>query len=512
MMRRSLAALWLVPLVSLFACAHTASAQKREPTASEKSYQEARRALDQAVAAYGGLDALRAVENFTIKHEGATVHRNQSRRTAPPYERTPLRGTLVVDAKRSRLYQDNAGSYPGGFNWHWGLMTDGKESARVNYLEKRVNSTAALPPQVMRGRLRWLPHNILLNARDRAAHLRSLGRATYHNRPHDVITYASEDGVQFTVYLDAQTHLVSKFEALASDPYIGDVTQELIFPAHRTVGKIQVPVGRVITFGGEEIERLNCTEVALNATLDDATFKAPAGFAPPSPPSDPPAVVKLAEQVYTVRAGGYNVLVVGFKDFVTVVEAPGGDNTSREVLNRVKELMPGKPVRYAAVTHHHDDHAGGVRTYVAEGATVITTPGLRAFFERVAGERNFTIQPDALTLKPRPLQLETLQNGKRVITDGATTLELYDIGSGPHTDEMIVAYLPGEKIIFQGDLLNRPEDGRVMAGNATTAHFAAWLKRSGLAVERVAGVHGPVSTLAEFEQAVALSRKSVAGN
>jgi glyoxylase-like metal-dependent hydrolase (beta-lactamase superfamily II) len=190
-----------------------------------------------------------------------------------------------------------------------------------------------------------------------------------------------------------------------------------------------------------------------------------------------------------------------------VVETPGNDNTSREVIAKVKELMPGKPIKYAAVTHHHDDHAGGVRAYIAEGATIITTPGLRSFFTRVAEARNFTFLPDALTRNPRPLSLETLQNGKRLFTDGTQTVELYDIGSGPHMDEMIVAYLPKEKIIFQGDLLNRPDDGHAAPGNATTAHFAGWLKKSGLAVERIVGVHGPVATLDDLQKAVALMQQ-----
>jgi glyoxylase-like metal-dependent hydrolase (beta-lactamase superfamily II) len=319
------------------------------------------------------------------------------------------------------------------------------------------------------------------------------------------LTYANEDGQQLTIYLDARTHLVSKFELLGSDPYFGDSVQEIIFPGHRAAGQFQVPTARVTRVLGEVVEEIPYTEVAFNKTYGDEQFKAPEGFAAPAAaPSETPPVNKLAENVYAIRGGGYNVLAVGFKDHVMVVETPGNDNTSREVIARVKELMPGKPIKYAAVTHHHDDHAGGIRTYIAEGATIITTPGLRSFFERVAAARNFTFQPDALTRAPRPLSVETLQNGKRVFTDGAQTVELYDIGSGPHMDEMIVAYLPKEKIIFQGDLLNRPEDGHAAPGNATTAHFAAWLKKSGLAVERIVGVHGPVATLEDLHTAVAL--------
>ncbi|MCA1566974.1 MAG: MBL fold metallo-hydrolase [Acidobacteria bacterium] len=497
--------------LGLFAALAAACAlgQTKELTASEQSYREARRVLDAGLAAYGGLDALRAIENFTIRHEGHTVHRHQSRRTDAPYERTPLSGTLIVDARRGRLYHDNKGSYPGGFNWHWGLMTNGKDAARVTFLERRINSTQAIPPQALRGRLRWLPHNLLISAHERSVQLHSLGRANFDKRPHDVLTYATEEGVQLTLYLDARTHLVSKFELLTGDPYFGDSVQEIIFPGHRAVGQFQVPTARVTRLMGEVVEEIPFVEVAFNKTYGDEQFKAPAGFAAPAtaaaPVENPPSN-KLAENVYLIRGGGYNVLAVGFKDHVMVVETPGGDSTSREVIARVKELMPGKPIKYAAVTHHHDDHAGGVRTYIAEGATIITTPGLRSFFERVAAARNFTFNPDTLTRSPRPLSLETLRNGKRVFTDGAQTIELYDIGSGPHMDEMIVAYLPQEKIVFQGDLLNRPEDGRVAPGNATTAHFADWLKKSGLAVERIVGVHGPVSTLDDLHKSVALMR------
>ncbi|HJR07648.1 MAG TPA: MBL fold metallo-hydrolase [Pyrinomonadaceae bacterium] len=490
------------------ACVPVAHGQTKELTASEASYREARRVVDAGIVAYGGLDALRTIENFTIRHEGFTVHRNQSRRTDAPYERTPLSGTLIVEQRRNRLYHDNKGSYPGGFNWHWGVMTNGKDAARVTYLERRINSTATLPPQVMRGRLRWLPHNLLLSALERANQMRSLGRANFDNRPHDVITYANEDGAQFTIYLDAQTHLVSKFEGLGTDPYFGDSVQEIIFPAYRAVEKFQVPTTRVTKLMGEVVEEIPYVEVSFNKTYGDEQFKVPEGFTPPAAPVQTPPYVKLADNVYSISGGGYNVLAVGFKDHVMVVETPGGDNTSREVIARIKELMPGKPIKYAAVTHHHDDHAGGVRTYIAEGATIITTPGLRAFFERVAAARNFTLEPDALTRNPRPLQIETLQNGKRVFTDGTQSVELYDIGSGPHMDEMIVAYLPQQKIIFQGDLLNRPQDGHIAPGNATTVHFADWLKKSGLAVERIVAVHGPTSTMEELNKAVALMQQA----
>ena len=112
-MRTSKLAFSLGLFIALAASGGNALAQTKELTASEQSYREARRVLDAGLAAYGGLDALRTIESITIRHEGFTVHRNQSRRTDAPYERTPLAGTLIVEHRRGRLYHDNRGSYPG---------------------------------------------------------------------------------------------------------------------------------------------------------------------------------------------------------------------------------------------------------------------------------------------------------------------------------------------------------------------------------------------------------------
>jgi glyoxylase-like metal-dependent hydrolase (beta-lactamase superfamily II) len=208
-----------------------------------------------------------------------------------------------------------------------------------------------------------------------------------------------------------------------------------------------------------------------------------------------------------VDAAGYNVLVVGFKDYVFVMEAPNGDATSRQAIAEIKKLFPGKPIRYLAVTHHHDDHAGGFRTYVAEGVTVIGLPGEKTFFEKVM-ESSFTIDRDALTLKPQPLKWESIEGRKRVLTDGTTTVELIDIGRSPHAEEMLVAYLPNEKLIFQGDLLDRPANNDPPTINDITVHFSNWLDTAKLDVTRVIAVHGPPSTRDELRQGVAEKKKS----
>ncbi len=195
-------------------------------------------------------------------------------------------------------------------------------------------------------------------------------------------------------------------------------------------------------------------------------------------------------------------MFVEFKDFVFVMETPGGDAVSNRAIESIKKTIPGTPIKYVSVTNHHDDHAGGLRRYIAEGATLIAAPGERAFFERVAKSK-FTIDPDALTLNPQPLRIEVIEKGRRVISDGTTTVEIIDIGSGPHAEEMLVAYLPNEKILFQGDLLNRPANGDYPIANETSSHFLRWIESQKLAVDWIVPVHGTITTMDELRKAVA---------
>lgn len=466
---------------------------------TKQSYEKAREVLDRAVAAYGGLDNLRSIQNFTLKATGDTVQRNQSRKTFA-FDRTPYQIDIVADLKNNRGKQIVQGGYPGGFKYHSGFVIDKTDGIAFDMIRSTMVPRPNTPPTLMRSRVRYLPQFWIMSLAERASRLRYVGKADFGGRPHSVISYATEDGGEVSFYFDDKTNLLSKYETIGTDPFFGDSVFETAYIGYRSENGHQIPTGRTVKINDELNEELRY-ELAFNTALPDDTFKAPANFTTPAQ-AQPQPFNKLSDNVYTVSAGGYNVLVVGFKDYVFVMEAPGGDATSRQAIDQIKKLFPEKPIRYVAVTHHHDDHAGGIRTYIAEGATVIAAPGEKSFFEKVV-KAKFTIDPDALTKNPQPLKIEPLAGGKRVLTDGTTTVEIYDIGAGPHAEEMLVAYLPNEKIIFQGDLLNRPGNGDYPIANDTTAHFAKWLDEKKLTVEKILAVHGTVSTMEELRKAVA---------
>ena len=97
-----------------------------------------------------------------------------------------------------------------------------------------------------------------------------------------------------------------------------------------------------------------------------------------------------------------------------------------------------------------------------------------------------------------------MDKGRRVLSDGTQRLELIDIGPNPHAKEMVIAYLPKQRIVFQGDLFFMPVNN-APAGSTTRIHvsFARKSVSSRLEFDRIASVHGRTATKEEFERAVA---------
>jgi glyoxylase-like metal-dependent hydrolase (beta-lactamase superfamily II) len=141
------------------------------------------------------------------------------------------------------------------------------------------------------------------------------------------------------------------------------------------------------------IQEVEYTDLQINTKPADSVFASPEDFekleAPPATPP-PPAVVKIADDVYVLNglAGGtHNAMFVAFNDYILVVEAPENilyANNSVQALAKIKETVPGKPIKYLVLTHHHSDHSGGFREYVAEGATIVTTASTKGSLEKAA--------------------------------------------------------------------------------------------------------------------------------
>jgi len=228
---------------------------------------------------------------------------------------------------------------------------------------------------------------------------------------------------------------------------------------------------------------------------------------------------KIANGVYYLMGGTHHSVVVEFADHLAVIEAPQNEARSLAVIKEIRKSVSRKPIRYIINTHHHFDHSGGLRTYVEEGATVITQDINKAFYEKVLSpSAPRTLNPDSLALEKKnvpTLKIETVAD-KKVLMDKARTLEVYLIKDSPHNEGILMAYLPVEKILVEADVYTPPAANAQPATSVSpsTTNLVTNIERLKLDVEKILALHGPgVATRADLYKAAGKSvPASTAGN
>src|SRR6185369_8927161 len=166
---------------------------------------------------------------------------------------------------------------------------------------------------------------------------------------------------------------------------------------------------------------------------------------------------KLGDGLYRLTAGGggsYDSVIVEFKDHIMMLEAGQSIARGTAYIAETKKLIPNKPIRYVMVTHPHADHTGGLPALVAEGATIVTQKNNEDFLEKALNTPR-TLLDDVLAKNPKKAKIETVAE-KKVYTDGTRTVELYHVAPVPHSNGLLIAYIPKEKVLFQGDFSVTP--------------------------------------------------------
>lgn len=313
-----------------------------------------------------------------------------------------------------------------------------------------------------------------------------------------VISFTALGKYKLDGTLDAQ-NLVTKIETKRPDPVLGDADMVATFSDYKDFSGVKFPSKIVVTEGGFPSWELTITSVTPNAPAD---VPVPAPVQAAKLPPVQTTTTKLADGVWHIAGGSHHSVIVEFNDYIAVAEAPLSEERSLAVMAEAKKLVPNKPVRYVLTTHHHFDHVGGLRTYVAEGVTVVTNQVNVPYFEKTL-TAPATVAPDMQAKNPKPPKLQGVTD-KYVITDGTQTIEVYPTAGDTHTKEYMFIYLPGPKILVEGDAFspgppNAPPPA-TPAPNAVTLYDD--IQRLKLNIATIAPIHGrgpvPIAELRKF--------------
>jgi glyoxylase-like metal-dependent hydrolase (beta-lactamase superfamily II) len=297
-------------------------------------------------------------------------------------------------------------------------------------------------------------------------------------------------------YVNEQ-NIVDRVETWLGENIMGDMHILATYTGWKEFGGVMAPSKIVQTRGGWPFFEVDVTAAKANPADVAALAPSPppaggrggAGGGAPGGGAPAPLTVtseKLGNGLYrlTTGAGSYDSVIVEFKDYLMMLEAGQSEARGLAYIAETKKLIPNKPIRYVMNTHPHSDHTGGLPPMVAEGATIITQKNNEEFLDKALNTPR-TLLNDTLAKNPKKAKIETVSE-KKVYSDGTRTVEIYHVSPVPHSNGLMIAYLPKEKVLFQGDF------SLPAAGQPANDHIKALvpiLEKLNLNFDRYINVH-----------------------
>jgi glyoxylase-like metal-dependent hydrolase (beta-lactamase superfamily II) len=464
--------------------------------ASSAHAQTGRELVERVASAMGGARRVMAMKTLTLRGTGENYNFGQNR---TPDSELPMfavtKFVRVMDFANSRWRQDQTREP----RFVTANTAPQRQRTGFDVVAYDITSDTSMrrlgvrPTIERRSELIFHPIGFIRAALDPGAKLEELApRAEVRRLRLDV------DGERYTMSVDTHSMLPLQIERIIPHATLGDVPLVSEFPKWYTASDIRVPIQIIQRIDGRWIlSKLELDGVKVDGEIGDIT-------APESIKTDPLIPVRitvtadsLAPGVWFLGGGSHHSVVIEMKDHLILVEAPQSDLRMLPVIAKARSLRPDKPLRTLINTHHHFDHSGGVRAAMAEGLTVITQNGNKAFFEALS-RRRFSIEPDRLSRSPRTATVEGVMD-KATITDGSRVVDLYEIRGSAHSGSMLMVHLPAEKLLIEADLYTPPA---VPTPMPFAANLLENIQNRKLEVERIVPIHGRVLLFTDFQGSV----------
>ena len=466
----------------------------KSPHPTLDSYLSAKTVFERALVAHGGADNIRTIKRVDLTMEGSTVMRHQSVDHST-VSRTPRTDHLIIDFASRRAYRDTDRYF--GADLHEGdrvyvmngddifTYIDETNTAQDNDPANRFPNTTYIE---------WsLPRLILKEISNNPRSIRSLGRKSIVGTSYEVLTFPWPDNQVVSLYFDVITGFLNRLSRPTMDALEGDTAIDYIYEGYETKANgLTAPTTLRVELAGELVIEQEYKNIVFNAGLDESIFERPENvqFVHMDPPTGN-KLVKITDNVFVVDFPQTrpNVTFVIFEDYILAVDAPANSFYSSQAINAIRAVSD-KPIRYVIPTHHHDDHSGGLRAFVAEGATVITPSDDLEYYRKMISAK-YTIFPDVLSFTNIAATFEIV-DVDRVLQDKNHVARIINIGS-PHAKDLYIVWLPGERIVITADTFEYFDGHPVAAASNAAVAFAQSLDNENIKPEVILESHSRAS-------------------
>ena len=473
--------------------------------------------LDEAAAAIGGWTALQSIKCVHLDSEGQDWE---------PWQAYDIGGTVDVSTFRiatdldlgagvSRVEMDAEVVYPWPHRVAYIEITDAEAGMLADLSLGAVAIDAAPSEPLCNGASGFCsvcPGSATSCAR---RCWRRAGRGTSKS-----VRFRHHDADRWATLALADDRTPTSLTYADHDPAQGDIPYRFEWSDWREVGGIRLPYRLRRLIDGRPIREERLRRVTLNEPLSDEKFTIPAivraqdeagrrivtGWTQRRRAMGLPYeeytraehvdMALLAPGVWLARGGSHNSFVVEMADHLVVFDPAFFEGRSAGVIAAAKKSAAGKPIRHIVLSHFHDDHMGGVRTYAAEGAIVVAHSSAGDYIRAVLDQRR-TLEPDRLEILRRDGRQKQpavmLVDDLITLMDGTREVKFYNTPNA-HSSGMLVGYVPDAGVVFTADLVS--DTFPLNPVLASAVHEL--IQKNKLSVEMIACAHGNAMPHAQF--------------
>lgn len=437
--------------------------------------------LAELVAAHGGENALKRIEQYAARLDVTDIWARQSPTPGPPWRQSDGLRCHSMDLAGGRYAEYErrmaAGFYPfhsaswlepeGG--WRFNIHDGWRAPADPAYIGERLVEAMRFAPTLMVRAMAGDPDRVTaMGATEAADAARSRYRFEPASGPHHVLSFDNRTRMLRELAVGEATVRYDGYEMLDG------------FPVSRRMS---------MQWRGETVWRIHLKDASFNWAFPpepDSLWELPTAEMPDSDTTRRFQTRSLAPGIHLIGEGDRYQLFVEFRDFAVAL---GGVAGVEKRLAAFRAVAGAKPLRYALISHHHADHLAGVPALVDAGAVLVISPAHEKAVRNAAGPGR----------TPRFAHV----TDRSEITDGDRTLEFRELGPTRHSRHILGAWLPAEKILFTADLFVQAPGLPVRAANPPIQDLHQALQRLQLDATRFVDPHSPaVPNLADLELAL----------